>query len=183
MSHCSVLGSCKNICYRNRLVVISTYCCMVACIYTACFMCLVHSRADVKWDRLRETNFNIVLLRGGKWAQALPQPSSGVEANQALRFFRRKPELLHGCNSLGAACWDGNNLTIHQEREYEGVSNTMARTSPLTLQAPGHVAGTIHPGGGAEWVHEAGCSHGDGSRLSQAGKGWQPWSVPPWVQT
>lgn len=36
--------------------------------------------------------------------------------------------------------------------------------------------------GGAECVHKAGCSQGDGSRLYQAGKGWQPWSVPPWVQ-
>lgn len=54
-------------------------------------MCLVHSRADVKWDRLRETNFNIVLLRGGKGAQALLQPGSGADASQALRFSGESP--------------------------------------------------------------------------------------------
>lgn len=49
-------------------------------------MYLVHSRGDMNWDRLRETNFNIVLLRGGKEAQALLQPGSGADTNQALCF-------------------------------------------------------------------------------------------------
>lgn len=49
-------------------------------------MYLVHSRVDMNWDRLRETNFNIVLLRGGKQAQALLQSGSGADMNQALCF-------------------------------------------------------------------------------------------------
>lgn len=59
---------------------------MMPRIFTACFTCLVHSRADMKWDRLKENNFKMLLLRRGKQAQALLYPSSEADTNQDLHF-------------------------------------------------------------------------------------------------
>lgn len=135
MPHCSVLGSCKNICYKSRLVLISTYFCMMPRICTACFMCLLHSRADVKWERLKENNFNIVLLRGGK--QWEPCCSTALRQMQIkTSMFQEEVQTPMWLQFTLWSLLDGNTCTIHQEGEYEGVSNVMLGMSPLLSEHP-----------------------------------------------
>lgn len=105
MPDCSVLGSCKNTCYKSRPVLISTYCCMIPHMYSMfCVFDVQQSwceMGEIKGKQLQHSPLERWEI--GSSLAAVAQLQGRCKSRPPLS--RKRSELPRSCNSHSGVCW------------------------------------------------------------------------------